>query len=162
MKKPFMFIVLTVILCFTFSCQQPIEEVTEEPVVDVEAEKEAVAESLQNLIDAAVAGDAEALQSFWHPKISWWNYTQDQPHGIDVNLKGFKDLHASDTTWVSCDAKPIEIHIVDNIAILYIANKNTFKDAEGNEVTSYGPWTSIWIKEDEKWLMLSNSWTVND
>ena len=77
-------------------------------------------------------------------------------------MKGFEELHNSDVKWVSCDAKPLEIHVVGNVAILYIANKNAFKDAEGNETTTFGPWTSFWIKEDAKWLMLSNSWTVNE
>ena len=41
MKKLFMILPLVFLLCFTFSCQQG-EEVAEEPVVDVEAEKAVV------------------------------------------------------------------------------------------------------------------------
>jgi len=159
MKKLLMVIPLVILLCFTFGCQYGVE-VAEEPAVDVEAEREAVAENLQNLIDAAVKGDTEKLKSFWHSQISWWDYTQEHPHGIDVYLKGFEELHNSDVKWVSCDAKPLEIHVVGNVAILYIANKNTLKDTDGNETTTFGPWTSVWIKKDAKWLMLSNSWTV--
>ena len=40
MKKLFMVLPLVFLLCFTFSCQKA-EEVAEEPVVDVEAEKAA-------------------------------------------------------------------------------------------------------------------------
>jgi ketosteroid isomerase-like protein len=158
MKKLFMILPLVFLLCITSSCQKA-EEVAEEPSVDVEAEKAALAESLQNLLDAAVKGDAEKVKSFWHPQISWWYYTQEQPHGIDVWLKGFEELHSSDVKWASCDAKPLEIHVVGNVAILYIVNKNTMIDAEGNETTTFGPWTSVWIKKDAKWMMLSNSWT---
>ena len=83
MKKLLMVIPLVILLCFTFGCQQG-EEVAEEPVVDIEAEKEAVAESLQKLVDAAVSEDMEKLKSLWHPQISWWNYTQEHPVGMDV------------------------------------------------------------------------------
>jgi len=41
MRKLLIFIPLVLLLCFTFSCQKS-EEVAEEPVVDVEAEKEAI------------------------------------------------------------------------------------------------------------------------
>ena len=39
MKKLLMIIPLVFLLCLTFSCQKQAEEVAEEPVVDVEAEK---------------------------------------------------------------------------------------------------------------------------
>jgi ketosteroid isomerase-like protein len=41
MKKLFMILPLVLLLCFTFGCQKA-EEVAEEPVVDVEAEKAAI------------------------------------------------------------------------------------------------------------------------
>ena len=162
MKKLFMILPLVFLLCLTFNCQKQGEEVAEEPAVDVEAEKEAVAESLQNLVDAAVSGDMEKLKSLWHPQISWWNYTQEHPVGMDVYPKEMEDLFKSDVEWVACDAEPVEIHVVDNVAILYINNKNTFKDAEGNEFSTSGPWTAVLFKQDGKWLFLSNSWTVNE
>ncbi len=162
MRKLFLVIPLVFLFCFTFGCQRQVEEVAEEPVVDVAAEKEAVAETLQNLVDAAVNEDMEGLKKLWHPQITWWNYTQDHPVGMDVYPKEMEDLFKSEVEWVSCDAKPVEIHVVDNVAILYINNKNTFKDAEGNEFTTIGPWTAVLIKEAGKWLFLSNSWTVNE
>jgi ketosteroid isomerase-like protein len=70
-----------------------------------------------------------------------------------------EDFYKTGVEWV-CDAKPLEIHVVDNVAILYAVNKNTFKDAEGNETTESGPWTAVLIKQDDKWLFLSNSWTA--
>ena len=81
---------------------------------------------------------------------------------MDVYPKELEELFKSEVEWVSCDAKPLEIHVVNNVAILYINNKNTFKDAEGNEFTTIGPWTAVLIKEGGKWLFLSNSWTVNE
>ena len=44
MKKLLLILPLVFLLCITFSCQKA-EEVAEEPVVDVEAEREAVAQT---------------------------------------------------------------------------------------------------------------------
>ncbi len=86
MKKLLMVIPLVFLLCFTFSCQQG-EEVAEEPVVDVEAEKEAVAECFHAYVDTAVEGDIEKLKSFYHPEMSWWDYKQEHPVGIEVDMR---------------------------------------------------------------------------
>ncbi|MGD8539100.1 MAG: SgcJ/EcaC family oxidoreductase [Candidatus Aminicenantes bacterium] len=64
MKKLFMVLPLVFLLCLTFGCQKA-EEVAEKPVVDVEAEKEAV-KRFNDEWDAAMnAGDIEKLVSFF-------------------------------------------------------------------------------------------------
>ena len=122
------------------------------------AEQKAVAESFQQLIDTAMKWDIEKLKSLYHPQMSWWDYNQEHPVDIDTYLKGMEDMYKSGVEWVSCDAKPLEIHIADNVAILYATYKNTFKDAEGNKSTPSGVWTAVLIKQDDKWLFLSNSY----
>ena len=62
--KKLTIIPLVILLCFTFSCQQG-EEVAEEPVVDIEAEIEAI-KRLNDEWDAAMnTGDTEKLVSFF-------------------------------------------------------------------------------------------------
>ena len=73
MKKLYMVLPLILLFCFTFGCQQGEEAGVEADVgievdagieADVEAERAAITESLQALIDAAVKGDTEKLKSF--------------------------------------------------------------------------------------------------
>ncbi len=52
MKKLLMVIPLAFLLCFTFGCQQPVEEVAEQPVVDVEAEKVRVKSTLDDWVQS--------------------------------------------------------------------------------------------------------------
>jgi uncharacterized protein (TIGR02246 family) len=59
MKKLFMLMPLVFLICFTFGCQQG-EEVAEEPVVDVEAEKQAIRDLLAHYVSAITAGDIDA------------------------------------------------------------------------------------------------------
>jgi len=65
MKKLLMVIPLVFLLCFTFSCQQQGEEVAEESVVDVEADKAAVREMLNQYAVACNTGDFDLWISLW-------------------------------------------------------------------------------------------------
>ncbi len=122
-------------------------------------EQKAVADSFQKLVEAAVKGDIGKLKSFWHPKISWWYFKEEHPVGIEVYLKGLEEIYKSKVKWISCESEPLEIHVVGNVAILYATYKNILKDPEGKETVMSGPWTSVLIKQENKWLFLSNSWT---
>jgi len=157
MKKLFLVIPLVLLLCFTLSCQKG-EEVAEEPVVDTEAEKQAVAERFQALVDTAVEGDIEKYKSFFHPEMRWWDFSQEHPVGIDAYTKIMEEFYKSGLKWV-CDLGPFDIHIEGKTAVLYTTYKNIFKDPEGNETTSSGPWTAVLVKQDDRWLFLSNIFT---
>ncbi len=52
MKKLLTVIPLVILLCFTFGCQQKGEEVSEEAVIDIEAEKAAVKTMLDEWIQS--------------------------------------------------------------------------------------------------------------
>jgi len=157
MKKILMVIPLVFLLFFTFSCQKS-EEVAEEPVVDVDAEKQAVAERFQALVDTAIEGDIEKYKSFFHPEMRWWDYKQEHLVGIEAYLKYMEEFYKSGLKWI-CDLGPFEIHIVGGTAVLYTTYTNKFTDSEGNETTSSGYWTAVLIKQDGKWLFLSNIFT---
>ena len=73
-------------------------------------------------------------------------------------LKSMEEFYKSELKWI-CDLRPFEIHIVGDTAVLYTTYTNKFTDPEGNETTSSGPWTAVLIKQDGKWLLLSNSFT---
>ena len=88
-------------------------------------------------------------------------FIQPSPEELNEDEE-FIPLEDEEQTPEEQPAEPEEIHVVDNVAILYINNKNTFKDAEGNEFSTSGPWTAVLFKQDGKWLFLSNSWTVNE
>ncbi len=157
MKKLLMILPLVFLLCFIFGCQQA-EEVAEEPVVDIEAEKQAVAECFQALVDTAVEGDIEKYKSFFHPEMRWWDFSQEHPVGIDVYTKIMEEFYKSALNWI-CDLGPFEIHIVGDTAVLYTTYTNKFTDPEGNETTSSGLWTAVLVKQNDRWLFLSNIFT---
>jgi ketosteroid isomerase-like protein len=61
MKKLLLIIPVVLLLCFIFSCQKA-EEVAEEPVVDVEAEKQNVEEVIHNFYDAASTHNYQGIR----------------------------------------------------------------------------------------------------
>jgi len=92
------------------------------------------------------------------PKMSWWNCDQEHPVGIDGYLREMKEFYKRKDNWISIEAEPIEIHVVDNVAILYATYVNTFKDSE----SQVGVWTAVLIEKEGKWLFLSNSYVGRD
>jgi hypothetical protein len=61
MKKILFIIPLVILLFFTLSCQQA-EEPVEEPVIDIEAEKQAVEKATYDFFNAAFAHDYQGIR----------------------------------------------------------------------------------------------------
>ena len=61
MKKLFMILPLVFLLCITFGCQQG-EEVVEEPVVDIAAEKQAAEKVIYDFFEAAFAFNYQGIR----------------------------------------------------------------------------------------------------
>ena len=71
MKKLYMVLPLVFLLCFTFGCQQG-EEVAEEPVVDLDAEKEGVLAVNAEFLEAVKVGKEKVFYlelAYFHQKI---------------------------------------------------------------------------------------------
>ena len=159
MKKYLSVIPLVLLLCFVVGCQKQGKEVSKEPATNIEAEKQSVAESFQTLVDTAVKGDIEKWKSFFLPEMRWWNFSQESPVGIGDYTKYMEEFYKKGLKWV-CELGPFEIHVVGKTAVLYTTYKNIFKDAEGNQTTSLGRWAAVLIKQNGRWLFLSNIFTA--
>lgn len=65
MKKLFLIMSLVIFLCLAFSCQKPVEDVAEEPVVDIEADIQACKDLNDAWDEAYVAQDIDKLMSIF-------------------------------------------------------------------------------------------------
>jgi len=91
MKKLLMVLPLVFLLCFTFGCQKA-EEVAEEPVVDVEAEREAVLAVNAEFLEAVKAMDIERTMSVFADEAMMVVYNDDifrDKEGIRKFFEGF-------------------------------------------------------------------------
>ncbi len=85
MKKLLMILPLVFLLCFTFGCRQG-EEVTEEPVVDVEADIAAIRGLFEQFDSTATAGLAEEWMSLLSDDVIWMVPNQAALVGKDAVL----------------------------------------------------------------------------
>jgi uncharacterized protein (TIGR02246 family) len=154
MKGKFLVVLLGLVFCL---CVFLIES---KPIHAEEwtAEQKAVADCFQKYLETAVKGDIEKMKSYYHPQMSWWDYKLEHPFGMKVFLQAMEEYYKSEVKWVSSNAKPLEIHVVGNVAVLYTNYLNTFKNPEGNESRTSGVWTAVLIKQGDKWLFLSSSY----
>ena len=71
MTKYLSVIPLVFLLCLSFGCQQPGEEIAEEPAVGEEADIYAIREWVNGNFGAADSGDLEGYLTYWAEDVIW-------------------------------------------------------------------------------------------
>ena len=145
MKRLLTIIPLVILLCFTFSCQQG-EEAAEEPVVDVEADKEAIKKITDDFNAALNAGDIDKLVSLFTDdavrippnkpplvgkeaiRSSFQEYLDQftvQSEGVIVDLKVSGDLAFVRGSWTSINTPKTGGEPLRIMAVLFQSSKNS-------------------------------------
>ena len=151
MKKLCMILSLVLVLCFTFSCQKG-EEVAEEPVVDVEAEKQILGNELRALEIAHKAAidskDIEGILQF---------YSSD----LVTISPGEPILYGKDFTE---DFKFIDIKIIgDCVAASYSFTQQMTPLAGGEKIEQTGKGMVILKRGEMKnWQFEWNAYHIDD
>jgi ketosteroid isomerase-like protein len=161
MKKLVMILSLVLVLCFAFGCQKG-EEVAEEPVVDIEAEKANVKAVLNRAVSAYNALDAESYLE---------NYCQDNDmvlFGDISRIVGFdawretiqKGFEQSDSAEVSYRDEVIKIHSSGEVSWLtcYLDLKSVSQGEE--RIVKGNSATYILEKRNGKSLIVHAHWSV--
>ena len=158
MKKLFMVLPLVFLLCFTFSCQQD-EEVAEEPVVDVEAEIEAI-KRFNDEWDAAMnAGDIEKLVSFFTDNAV--NIPPNEPALIGKEAIREWFQQDFDQFTMEEDGTVVDVQVAGDLAF----TRGTWTiirtpKAGGESLESKGCWVTIYRKQtDGTWKCIGNIWS---
>ena len=151
MKKLFMVIPLVFLLCFTFSCQKG-EEVAEEPVVDVEAEKAAIRETMKKALDGLNNHDIQTHLSTLTEDFESWSGRGEK----NAREKLFTELWE----W----QKNAKYNVVEELGITFISPdvalyKVRFErtgeiEKDGTPIPR-NEWQGVWIlaKKRGKWLI---------
>ncbi len=143
MKKLFMILSLAFLLCFTFGCQQA-EEVAEETVVDVEAEKEEIKDILDEWVVAYNAGEFERLVSFYFADDAvQMNSNQPILEGKEAILANFKEAREAADEY--CESSIYEnVRVSGDLAFVLGNDIFTATPKAGGEP----------IKTDSKWVAI--------
>jgi hypothetical protein len=124
------------------------------------AEQKEVVDWFNKYTEVSIEESPKEILSYFHAKFSGWDYSQTtQAAPFDKTfIQNFLDKFYKNNKMISFEVEPLEIKVEGNIAIIHVNYKEKFKDADGNEISMSGPWTSALIKQDGKWSFLSWSW----
>ena len=133
MKKLLMILPLVFLLYFTFSCQQG-EKVDEEPVVDVEADVEAIKNWVNKSYATAESGDLEGYLNFWTEDVIWMPRNTPTLQGVSA-LRGYLQPYFGQLT-LNVVISIKEIRVVGDFAFIRIntEEKYTPKMGEGEPI----------------------------
>ncbi len=158
MKKLLMIIPLVFLLCFTFSCQQG-EEVAEEPVVDVEVDKEAIKKITDDFNAALNAGDIDKLVSLFTDDAV--RIPPNEPALIGKEaIRGLFQQQLDQFT-VQNEGVIVDLKVSGDLAFFRGSwtSINTPKDG-GEPLKFNGNFVSIIQKQpDGSWKTICNSWS---
>jgi ketosteroid isomerase-like protein len=165
MKKLLIILPLVLLLCFTFSCQKA-EEMAEEPVVDVEAEKKIVEKELRAMEIAHKAAidskDIEGVLQFYSSDLITISPGEPILYGNDWIRTTLNDLYNNyDFTE---DFKFIDIRIIgDRVAASYSFTQQMTPLAGGEKIEQTGKGIVI-LKQDEmkNWQFEWNAYHMDD
>ena len=108
---------LVLLVCFTFACQKA-EEVAEEPVVDVAAEKQNVEEALRNFYDAASTHNFQGIRDVCTNDFIIFE------SGQVMNVEDFINFLAPfEGATMTYNLEDIKINVEDSVAWLTLRSK---------------------------------------
>ena len=156
MKKLFMILPLVFLLCFAFSCQKG-GEVAEEPVVDVEAEKQIVEKLVIDSMEAVVRKDIDAVMSIYADNAIFQPPNEPQYQGKEIYQKHLEELLLN---IVSLNVSSSEIKVAQSGDIAYCAGEYLliFEGTEGN-VEFPGKFLYVLNKINDEWKVVIASGT---
>ncbi len=117
------------------------------------AEQKAVSNVVKAYCAACQGGDMNEIMAFFHPKFTYWDYTQQLPANLGA-LRKMTDDFLKTYKLIKFEATPVEIQVEGNVAIVHANYEETFKDSSGKEITNSGPTTITLLKKANKWLFL--------
>lgn len=108
-------------------------------------------------IKVALRGNLEEMKTFWHPNIVSWDLKQDIPMNYSEFLKGEADFLKS-FKFKKLDFTPLAIQVEGKTAIIHLKYDDVYTDLTGKEISASGNWTTVMVKQDKSWIILSNAW----
>ncbi len=163
MKKLFMILPLVLVLCFAYGCQQG-EEVAEEPVVDVEAERANIQKVFDQYAEAWKTSNIDLFSEiFSHDADMVIFDTQTRYDGGEAWLERLQNsLALIEDVNVTFREYSIKIHPSGTIAWLSAFQDATWTlEGQPNEVTGM---RITWILEkiEGKWVIVEGHWSVSE
>ena len=158
MKNTFMVILLVLLLCFAIGCQQG-GEVAEEPKPDVEADIQAIKDSIAELNTAVNSGDYDrGLALYADNAVEIWPNEPAESGKEAIRSRSqqlFDELTLQDVYTVK------DIKVSGDLAVAHFLWSTTVKfKANGKSDETNGNWIMVFGKQsDETWKVIYSIWS---
>jgi ketosteroid isomerase-like protein len=153
MKKLFMLLPLVFLLCVSFGCQKQVEDVAEEPAVDVEADVAAIKGILAEWVEAYNANELDRLVDFYFAENAVGMYenipTIEGKEAILANMKAEKEKYDS-----ICESSIVkDARVCGDLAVVRGNDTGTATPKAGGESFQYdSKWVAVFERQpDGKW-----------
>jgi uncharacterized protein (TIGR02246 family) len=163
MKKLFMVLPLVFLLCFTFGCQQG-EEVAEEPVVDVEAEKANIQSLFDKYEEAWKAKNIDLFAEIFSQSADMVIFdTETRYDGGEAWIERLQNsFDLVDDINITFRDYSIKVHPSGTVAWLSAIEDATWNsEGQANEITGM---RITWILEklEGKWIIVEGHWSISE
>ena len=113
--------------------------------------------AFSNYIAAALQGNIKEMRTYWHPNIVGWDLKQDSPINHDEFVKVEEGFY-KDFKFKKLEFVPLAIQVEGRTSIIHLKYDDVVSDRAGKETSVSGNWTTVLVKQDKKWVILSNVW----
>ena len=162
MKKLLLILPLVFLLCFAFGCQKA-EEVAEKPVVEVEADIEAIRNWVNISYAAADSGDVEDYITFWADDVIWMPPNAPIIKGTSAIREMLQPYFEQLTTHREISVE--EIDVIDDFAFVRINSDERYTSRTGEGEFIEASFKAIILLQrmaDGTWLGIHYIWNSND
>jgi ketosteroid isomerase-like protein len=119
------------------------------------AAQKAVWDNVKTYWDLGDKGDVEGYLSYLHDDYRGWGNGSPLPlRKADVRkgVSHFFKLEKPELTWI----EPVNIQILDDVAIVHYFFALHFKDEEGKVQNRSGRWMDVLVKQGDRWLLIAD------
>jgi ketosteroid isomerase-like protein len=127
------------------------------PVIGWLPEQKDALNAFQQYIEAASRGNFKEMSAFWHPRLVAWDFAEDSPLNYDEFLR-VEGEFCKNHKFKKLEFEPLSIQVAGNTAVIHLKYDDVISDPAGKEMSASGHWTAILLKQDSKWVILSNVW----
>jgi len=99
--------------------------------------------------------DINGLASYFHPEFRGWRAPDSVPTDKASRMKWVKYFYDT-TDYLVYDIYPVGVDVHGSVALVRYYYSVAYKDMAEAHKMEQGQFTDIWIKEDNKWLLIAD------
>jgi ketosteroid isomerase-like protein len=119
-----------------------------------DAQKE-ILKQIEESYELWVKKDVEGFLNYIHDDYCGWHYES----GVTQKKSSFVNManhYFPKTEVIFYELTPLNVQVLDDVAIVHYYFYFLMKDSEGKEQTSQSRYTDILLKENDRWLLISD------